>query len=1178
MYQNKSEDKVITPSHLLLLPLDSGNMANFMNFKNIGVNTLEESSAFAKIRNATKVYNSHLVHTPSTFTNKYYTLNTIFLDENSYLTSASFGVKKQHNLLSVGALGNSFNSTMLDEKSFDQFLAFNTSTTSQDSIIASASNPSPLSLVKEEVLPTTPSASRLSQSVSQGSADASSALTRLSNYPTLLDHLNDDSDKGGLAHPAFKVSSPTVLQPKLSNADFAFSKAQSEDLSSSTTRFDDLTSANKSSNTRVFNLEGPNSKVLLGDQSIRNFPSMSPTSSNLNLSGGTNTETSNLVLSQQLNKDLSPYSSALGSASGYVDNSLFAKTASSRTFTAINHPAVHSTTDQQLSSLEFDSTDNVATKTGYNLKGDLVSNQVTKKTPVGDIFVGSREKTPRSINTSYWATFWATTNPNHRVNASLKANFDRSHFYLPTFTNYADYDFRNDQAIDMLEELFWENNYSGYNFYDYMTLSKNSVSGESASLKDSVLTKQFYNSTFGMESTDVTSASKPLKDLTLLGSVYANSVQMEEYPTTPTTLATQNFALLPAYGEINELDDSFRGFKGLVGLVDKSSNLLLGSTTSQLAPRSYLSVFNNFRSDFDDFTWNRLLSESSASISHLGLPITGDLNPAAFDGLSDTTVFNDASSTGSDLRLSNPTTLRSSVRNSIVNYNAFQKVFKPRLDESRAHVNSSSFADSGLKQPFLSDSKVPYLQLLGKNRDSFYETPLYTTSTHVNFNASSSLFEALNTPMYDFPFMLARTSDTMRFTWVDWFSKWKHVEVQPSSVSKYSTIGVPYFRKPFDFNSTTGDKFQETELYLTRVSRSRRNFLTNWSYSPYVYNRSYIWNFAPDFESTFLSNNHSLSSAKMACDSMAWYWSAPAFYSNVSSTTNYSSSGNDVYAKSTWRPKVGIQSYYYKVSKLVDLLSKRESLYRKYLESSSGLVQIPSSVCATPNNPLLQELKSSLLFTDPANYSSEYSRDLLYTASPYFKFVYLQSLVSYVNLTALSLPLNPKLLTNYILFYFFSADSQDLGKNSELVKSQYRPLKKGISSMLRLHATGAVAMPVEIRLQVLASSRDVIHSWAIPSASVKIDCVPGYTSHRMMKFLLTGVYWGQCQEICGRYHHWMPIVIYFMKRDLFFLWCTHFVFAPSPNETWDISDRRFADFIRFASYDKSSWLNEFGSN
>lgn len=104
------------------------------------------------------------------------------------------------------------------------------------------------------------------------------------------------------------------------------------------------------------------------------------------------------------------------------------------------------------------------------------------------------------------------------------------------------------------------------------------------------------------------------------------------------------------------------------------------------------------------------------------------------------------------------------------------------------------------------------------------------------------------------------------------------------------------------------------------------------------------------------------------------------------------------------------------------------------------------------------------------------------------------------------MPINSSLLTNYTFFYFFGSNTQELNQNAELYKSQFRPLKKGISSMLRLHATGAIAMPIEIRLQVLASSRDVIHSWAIPSASIKIDCVPGYTSHRMMKFLLTGVY------------------------------------------------------------------------
>jgi hypothetical protein len=578
-----------------------------------------------------------------------------------------------------------------------------------------------------------------------------------------------------------------------------------------------------------------------------------------------------------------------------------------------------------------------------------------------------------------------------------------------------------------------------------------------------------------------------------------------------------------------------------------------------LSSRSYISVFNNFRSDFEDFNWLRLNTQGSSN-------------------LDSASSWNDGTEAGTDLRLSNLATLRPSIRNSIVNYNAFQKVFRPRLDEGRAHAQSSSFADLGLRQPFLSDQKVPYLQLLGKNRDSFYETPLYFSRPQLNFNSGAALMDSLNTPMYDFPFLLSRTSDLVRFTWIDWFSKWKHVEVQPSSVSRYSTIGVPYMRKPFDFNSNVGDKFQDTESYFIRVARSRRNYLTNWSYSPFLYNRAYIWNAESSFDSALLNMSDSLSSAKFSCGYMNWYWKSPTQLTSFSATLNYSSSGNNVYNKSTWRPNTGISSYYYNVSTLIDILSKRELLYRRYLENSSRVVHLPSSLCATPNNPILQELKSSFLFSDPANFSSEYSRDILYSSTSYFKFTYLHSLIQTMSTSAESLPLNSSVFTNYLFFYFFGSNSPELNKNLDLYKSQYRPLKKGISSMLRLHATGAIAMPIEIRLQVLASSRDVIHSWAIPSASVKIDCVPGYTSHRMMKFLLTGVYWGQCQEICGRYHHWMPIVVYFMKRDLFFLWCTHFVFGPAANETWDTADRRFADFIRFASYDRSSWLTEFGAN
>jgi len=74
------------------------------------------------------------------------------------------------------------------------------------------------------------------------------------------------------------------------------------------------------------------------------------------------------------------------------------------------------------------------------------------------------------------------------------------------------------------------------------------------------------------------------------------------------------------------------------------------------------------------------------------------------------------------------------------------------------------------------------------------------------------------------------------------------------------------------------------------------------------------------------------------------------------------------------------------------------------------------------------------------------------------------------------------------------------------IKNQYRPVRKGISNMIRLHATGAIAMPTEIRLHILASSRDIIHSWAIPSAGIKIDCIPGYSSHRVSIFLVSGVF------------------------------------------------------------------------
>lgn len=151
-------------------------------------------------------------------------------------------------------------------------------------------------------------------------------------------------------------------------------------------------------------------------------------------------------------------------------------------------------------------------------------------------------------------------------------------------------------------------------------------------------------------------------------------------------------------------------------------------------------------------------------------------------------------------------------------------------------------------------------------------------------------------------------------------------------------------------------------------------------------------------------------------------------------------------------------------------------LYRQYFGGAFNAQSLPRHLCAIPTNPLLLELKSSFQFIDPTSYSSEYSRDLFYATAPYIKLAYVKSLVTSASQSLQSLPLNSSLISNYALFYFFGSEATNLGQNQDLFKDQYRPLKKGISSMLRLHATGAVAMPIEIRLQVLASSRDVIHS------------------------------------------------------------------------------------------------------
>jgi cytochrome c oxidase subunit 2 len=81
-----------------------------------------------------------------------------------------------------------------------------------------------------------------------------------------------------------------------------------------------------------------------------------------------------------------------------------------------------------------------------------------------------------------------------------------------------------------------------------------------------------------------------------------------------------------------------------------------------------------------------------------------------------------------------------------------------------------------------------------------------------------------------------------------------------------------------------------------------------------------------------------------------------------------------------------------------------------------------------------------------------------------------------------------------------------------------------------------VLVPVNKVVHVLATSTDVIHAWTIPSFGSKVDAVPGRITATWFKVEREGIYFGQCSELCGKDHAFMPIAIRVVKEPVFEEW------------------------------------------
>nr|YP_009258817.1 cytochrome c oxidase subunit II [Aneurus sublobatus]AFI54684.1 cytochrome c oxidase subunit II [Aneurus sublobatus] len=92
------------------------------------------------------------------------------------------------------------------------------------------------------------------------------------------------------------------------------------------------------------------------------------------------------------------------------------------------------------------------------------------------------------------------------------------------------------------------------------------------------------------------------------------------------------------------------------------------------------------------------------------------------------------------------------------------------------------------------------------------------------------------------------------------------------------------------------------------------------------------------------------------------------------------------------------------------------------------------------------------------------------------------------------------------------------------------------SDLRLLDVDNRVILPINNQARIIVTATDVIHSWAMPSLGVKIDATPGRLNQTPITIKRPGIMYGQCSEICGANHSFMPIVVESVDSNSFIKW------------------------------------------
>nr|YP_010957306.1 cytochrome c oxidase subunit II [Chromis acares]WMY90607.1 cytochrome c oxidase subunit II [Chromis acares]WNH23856.1 cytochrome c oxidase subunit II [Chromis acares] len=150
---------------------------------------------------------------------------------------------------------------------------------------------------------------------------------------------------------------------------------------------------------------------------------------------------------------------------------------------------------------------------------------------------------------------------------------------------------------------------------------------------------------------------------------------------------------------------------------------------------------------------------------------------------------------------------------------------------------------------------------------------------------------------------------------------------------------------------------------------------------------------------------------------------------------------------------------------------------------------------------------------------------LILIALPSLRILYLMDEINDPHLTI-------KAMGHQWYWSYEYTDYEDLGFDAYMIPTQ--DLTNGQFRLL--DTDHRMVVPIESPIRMLISAEDVLHSWAVPSLGVKMDAVPGRLNQAAFIASRPGVFYGQCSEICGANHSFMPIVVEAVPLEQFETW------------------------------------------